>query len=100
MVHTLNLPLSVLPRWELSYPHNKLPLKACICTQAKYGHAHKHSAHLDVLQEDSPSPLVLNFHQLLSVLTFFVGLVLEKLSKVVQGLVITIKVIRLRQRRR
>lgn len=56
------------------------------------------STHLDVLQEDSPSPLVLNFHQLLSVLTFFVGLVLEKLGKVVQGLVITIKVIRLRRR--
>lgn len=55
------------------------------------------STHLDVLQEDSPSPLVLNFHQLLSVLTFFVGLVLEKLGEVVQGLVITIKVIRLRQ---
>ena len=39
--------------------------------------------HLDVLQENSPSPLVLNFHQLLSVLTLFVGLVLEKLGKVV-----------------
>jgi hypothetical protein len=61
------------------------------CTQAL-------STHLDVLQEDSPSSLVLNFHQLLSVLTFFVGLVLEKLSKVVQGLVITIEVIRLRQK--
>lgn len=47
----------------------------------------------DILQEDSSSPLVLQFHQLLCVFALLVRLVAEKLGKVVQRLVIPVEVV-------
>lgn len=49
----------------------------------------------DILQEDPSAPLVLQFHQLLRMLTLLMGLVTEELGKVVQCQVITVKVVRL-----
>lgn len=47
----------------------------------------------DILQEDPPSSVVLHFHQLFSMLTLLMRLITEKLGKVVQCLVITVKVV-------
>ena len=54
----------------------------------------------DVLQEDASSSLVLQFHQLLCVLPFLVGLVEEELGKVVQCDVVTVKVVGLRKNKK
>lgn len=55
-------------------------------------------AHLDVLQEDAPTPLVLQLHQLLSVLPLLVGLVQEVLGKVFQGHIIPVKIVGLKNK--
>lgn len=56
-------------------------------------------AHLDVLQEDAPTPLVLQLHQLLSVLPLLVGLMQKVLGKVFQGYIIPVKIVGLKNKR-
>lgn len=51
----------------------------------------------DILQENPSTSLVLEFHQFLSMLTFLMRLVTEELGKVVQCLVIPVKVVRLKR---
>lgn len=51
----------------------------------------------DVLQEDPSPPLVLQFHELLSVLTLLLRLIAEEFGKVVQCLVVPVKVVCHRQ---
>lgn len=55
-------------------------------------------AHLDVLQEDAPTPLVLQLHQLLSVLPLLVRLMQEVLGKVFQGHIIPVKIVGLKNK--
>lgn len=62
----------------------------CICS----------AAHLDVMQEDATTPLILQFHQFLSVFTLFVRLVQEILGKVFQSHIITVKIVRLKTKLR
>lgn len=56
------------------------------------------SAHLDVLQEDAPTPLILQLHQLLSMFTLLMGLVQEVLGKVFQSHIIPVKIVGLKIR--
>lgn len=55
-------------------------------------------AHLDVLQEDAPTPLILQLHQLLSMFTLLMGLVQEVLGKVFQSHIIPVKIVGLKIR--
>lgn len=59
----------------------------------------KVSSYPNILQENSSSPLVLQFHELLCMFTLLVRLIAEKLGKVVQCLVIPVKVVGLRSKR-
>lgn len=54
--------------------------------------------HLDVLQEDAPTPLILELHQFLSMLTFLVGLMQEVLGKVLQGHIVPVKIVGLKNK--
>lgn len=56
------------------------------------------SIHLDVLQEDASTPLVLQLHQLLSMFTLLVGLVQKVLGKVFQSHIIPVKIVGLKVR--
>ena len=49
------------------------------------------SSYLDILEEDPSPPLVLLFHQLLSMLALLLRLMTEELAKVVQCLVIPVE---------
>lgn len=53
----------------------------------------RRGSYLDILQEDPTPPLVLKFHQLLSMLTLLMRLMTEKFGKVGQRLVIPVKVV-------
>lgn len=54
----------------------------------------------DVLQKDSSSPLVLELHQFLGMLALLMRLLVEKLGKVVQSLVVSVKVVRLHPKKK
>jgi len=59
---------------------------------------HSSTPHLDVLQEDASAPLILQFHQFLRMLTFFVGLMPEVLGKVLQSHIIPVKIVGLKNK--
>lgn len=65
----------------------------------KYSRNGKNAAYLDVLQDDTTAPLVLIFHQFLSMFTFLLGGLLEELAESLQGNIVTVEVIGLKYKK-